>query len=123
MQPATVRGARVIGTARPESHAFLSGLGATPVPYRPGLAERVRVLGGARIDFALDIAGAGSPAEFMAITGDARLWSPLPTSRDPLAECASRAASTVENRTDATDLRNRCRRRETSAESSSDRRR
>jgi NADPH:quinone reductase-like Zn-dependent oxidoreductase len=66
VQLATARGARVIGTARPESHAFLAGLGAVPVTYGAGLAERVR-----DVDVALDVAGAGSLDELTAITGDA----------------------------------------------------
>lgn len=69
VQLAAARGARVIGTARPENHAFLTGLGATPVTYGPGLAERVRALGIPRVDLALDVAGAGSLDELIAITG------------------------------------------------------
>ncbi|MGW3174908.1 zinc-binding dehydrogenase [Streptomyces sp. NPDC001153] len=65
------RGARVIGTARPESHAFVSGLGATPVSYGPGLVARLRALGVARVDLALDVAGAGSLDELVTITGEA----------------------------------------------------
>lgn len=60
---------RVIGTARPESHAFLTGLGATPLTYGPGLAARVRALGIPRVDLALDVAGAGSLDELIATTG------------------------------------------------------
>jgi NADPH:quinone reductase-like Zn-dependent oxidoreductase len=69
VQLATARGARVIGTARPESHAFLADLGATPVTYGAGLAERVRALGLPRVDLALDVAGAGSLEELIAVTG------------------------------------------------------
>ncbi|MFC4121749.1 NADP-dependent oxidoreductase [Nonomuraea zeae] len=74
---AIARGAHVIGTARPESHAFLAELGAVPVAYGPGLADRVRALapapavapGAGRVDLALDVAGAGSLPELIAITG------------------------------------------------------
>ena len=66
VQLAAARGARVIGTARPESHAFLADLGAIPVSYGPGLPERVP----ARVDLALDVAGAGSLGELTALTGD-----------------------------------------------------
>ena len=69
VQLAAARGARVIGTGRPASHAFLAGLGALPVSYGPGLASRVRDLG--PVDLALDVAGAGSLDELAAITGDA----------------------------------------------------
>lgn len=68
VQLAVARGARVIGTARPGSHGFLASLGAIPVTYGDGLAERVRDL--APVDLALDVAGAGSLGALVAITGD-----------------------------------------------------
>jgi NADPH:quinone reductase-like Zn-dependent oxidoreductase len=71
VQLASARGARVIGTARPDSHDFLAGLGVIPVAYGPGLAERVRSLGVGLPDLALDVAGAGSLEELIAVTGDA----------------------------------------------------
>jgi NADPH:quinone reductase-like Zn-dependent oxidoreductase len=69
VQLAAARGARVIGTGRPGSHPFLAGLGALPVAYGPGLAGRVRDLG--PVDLALDVAGAGSLDDLVALTGDA----------------------------------------------------
>jgi NADPH:quinone reductase-like Zn-dependent oxidoreductase len=69
VQLASARGARVIGTARPGSHDFLASLGAIPVTYGPGLAERVRGLGLGLPDLALDVAGAGSLGELIAVTG------------------------------------------------------
>lgn len=71
VQLATARGARVIGTARAESHGFLADLGATPVAYGPGLAARIRALGGSDVDLALDVAGAGSLDELVDLTGEA----------------------------------------------------
>ncbi|MFE5141358.1 NADP-dependent oxidoreductase [Streptomyces fagopyri] len=71
VQLGVARGARVIGTGRPGSHGFLAGLGAIPVAYGPGLAERVRALGVPRIDRALDVAGAGSLGELIALAGGA----------------------------------------------------
>ncbi|KIF70075.1 NADPH:quinone reductase [Streptomyces sp. AcH 505] len=71
VQLATARGARVIGTARAESHGFLADLGATPVAYGPGLAARIRALGGSDVDLALDVAGAGSLEELIDLTGEA----------------------------------------------------
>lgn len=44
VQLARLRGARVIGTARPANHALLAGLGAEPTEYGPGLVGRVRAL-------------------------------------------------------------------------------
>ncbi|MEU1588129.1 NADP-dependent oxidoreductase [Micromonospora sp. NPDC005710] len=70
VQLATARGIRVIGTARTDNHAFLSQLGATPVTYGPGLADRVNALGVPRVHRALDVAGAGSLPELLALTGD-----------------------------------------------------
>ncbi|MEU6414613.1 NADP-dependent oxidoreductase [Microbispora sp. NPDC046933] len=69
VQLAVARGARVIGTARPENHAFIARLGAVPVAYGPGLAERVRALAAGGVDLALDVAGAGSLRELVTITG------------------------------------------------------
>ncbi|GAB2809696.1 NADP-dependent oxidoreductase [Actinoallomurus bryophytorum] len=67
VQLTVARGARVIGTGRPESHGFIDRLGATPVTYGPGLPGRVGGLG--RVDRALDVAGAGSLPELVAIAG------------------------------------------------------
>jgi NADPH:quinone reductase-like Zn-dependent oxidoreductase len=71
VQLAVARGARVIGTARPENHRLLTELGAEPVDYGPGLPARVRALTTAPVTAALDIAGAGSLAELIALTGSA----------------------------------------------------
>ncbi|MEU4720526.1 NADP-dependent oxidoreductase [Nonomuraea dietziae] len=55
VQIARRRGARVIGTGREENHDYLRSLGAIPVVYGEGLADRVRALG--QVDAALDGAG------------------------------------------------------------------
>lgn len=58
VQIAHARGARVIGTAAPANHEFLIDLGAVPVAYGPGLADRVRAAAGDRpVDAAIDTAG------------------------------------------------------------------
>lgn len=62
---AIARGAQVIGTGRPESFDFLASLGARPVGYGPGLGERVT----APVDRALDVAGAGSLSDLVALAG------------------------------------------------------
>ncbi|WP_436493581.1 NADP-dependent oxidoreductase [Actinokineospora sp. HUAS TT18] len=54
-QLAVLWGARVIGTASERNHAYLRSLGAIPVAYGDGLAERVRALG--PVDAALDAVG------------------------------------------------------------------
>jgi NADPH:quinone reductase-like Zn-dependent oxidoreductase len=64
VQLAVARGVRVIGTGRADSQEFIAGLGARPTTYGPGLAERVGTA-----DRALDVGGAGSLPELIAITG------------------------------------------------------
>jgi NADPH:quinone reductase-like Zn-dependent oxidoreductase len=57
VQLARARGARVIGTASPASHAYLAALGADPVVYGDGLADRVRSLAPNGVDAAVDAVG------------------------------------------------------------------
>ena len=57
IQLAAARGARVIGTASEENHGFLRSLGAIPVAYGPGLADRVREAAPEGVDAVLDGAG------------------------------------------------------------------
>lgn len=56
-QLAVALGARVIGTASERNHDFLRDLGAEPVGYGEGLAERVRALAPEGVDAALDFVG------------------------------------------------------------------
>ena len=57
VQLAVGRGASVVGTASPPRHAFLRDLGATPVTYGPGLADRVRAAAPDGVSAALDLVG------------------------------------------------------------------
>ena len=57
VQIGVARGARVIGTASERNHDYLRGLGAAPVAYGDGLAERVRALAGGPVDAVADFAG------------------------------------------------------------------
>jgi NADPH:quinone reductase len=57
VQLAAGRGATVIATASPARHEFLRELGATPVAYGDGLADRVRAAAGQGVDAALDLVG------------------------------------------------------------------
>ncbi len=57
VQIAVALGARVIGTASERNHDFLRGLGAEPVVYGEGLADRVRELAPEGVDAALDFVG------------------------------------------------------------------
>ncbi|KJS63339.1 NADP-dependent oxidoreductase [Streptomyces rubellomurinus] len=57
VQIAVALGARVIGTASDRNHDYLRGLGAEPVAYGDGLAERVRALAPEGVDAVLDLVG------------------------------------------------------------------
>jgi NADPH2:quinone reductase len=57
VQLAAARGATVLGTASPGKHDLLRELGATPVAYGPGLADRVRAAAPQGIDAAIDTVG------------------------------------------------------------------
>ncbi|MFE0103489.1 NADP-dependent oxidoreductase [Streptomyces sp. NPDC059009] len=69
VQFAVVRGARVIGTASPANHDYLRSLGAEPVAYGEGMAERVRALAPDGVDLALDVAGSGVLPELVDLAG------------------------------------------------------
>ncbi|WP_406346164.1 NADP-dependent oxidoreductase [Streptomyces sp. NBC_00648] len=60
VQIAVALGARVIGTASERNHDFLRELGAEPVTYGDGLADRVRALAPDGVDAALDFVGEGA---------------------------------------------------------------
>ncbi|MET4223661.1 NADP-dependent oxidoreductase [Oerskovia enterophila] len=66
VQIAVARGARVIGTASERNHEYLRSLGAEPVTYGEGLAERVRALAPDGVDAVLDYIG----GEALATTPD-----------------------------------------------------
>ncbi|MGW5650632.1 NADP-dependent oxidoreductase [Streptomyces humi] len=59
VQLAVARGTTVIGTASPANHDYLRSLGAVPVTYGDGLADRVRALAPQGIDAVADTAGHG----------------------------------------------------------------
>jgi NADPH:quinone reductase-like Zn-dependent oxidoreductase len=69
VQLAVQRGARVIGTGSPGTHDALRSLGAEPVTYGDGMAERVRLLMPSGVDFALDVAGSGVLPELVQLAG------------------------------------------------------
>jgi NADPH:quinone reductase-like Zn-dependent oxidoreductase len=72
VQLAVARGARVIGTASAANHDYLRLLGAEPVTYGEGMAERVRALAPAGVDVALDVAGSGVLPELIDLAGGAK---------------------------------------------------
>jgi NADPH:quinone reductase-like Zn-dependent oxidoreductase len=70
VQIAVARGATVIGTASEANHDYLRELGAIPITYGDGLAERVAAVAPGGVDAALDTAGSGSLADIVALVGD-----------------------------------------------------
>ena len=67
-QLAVARGAAVIGAAAPRDHALVRDLGAVPVSYGPGLADRVREIV-ASVDAVIDAAGKGELKEAVDLAG------------------------------------------------------
>ena len=57
VQLAVIRGAKAVATASPARHELLKDLGAIPVAYGPGLADRVAVAAPGGVDAALDLVG------------------------------------------------------------------
>jgi NADPH:quinone reductase-like Zn-dependent oxidoreductase len=70
VQVARARGLKVIGTASARNHDLLRTLGATPIEYGEGLAERVAAVAPGGVDAAADLAGKGSLDELVRIVGD-----------------------------------------------------
>ncbi|KIQ61710.1 NADPH:quinone reductase [Kitasatospora griseola] len=72
LQFARARGITVVGTASEGNHAYLRELGAIPVAYGEGLAERVRAAAPGGVDRALDASGkADELAVSIELTGSA----------------------------------------------------
>jgi NADPH:quinone reductase-like Zn-dependent oxidoreductase len=67
-QLAVFRSATVIGAAAPRDHDLVRGLGAVPVAYGPGLADRVRD-SVASVDAVLDAAGKGGLSDAVELAG------------------------------------------------------
>lgn len=72
VQFAVHRGARVIGTGSPATHDYLRSLGAEPVAYGAGMAQRVRAIVPEGVDSALDVAGSGVLPELIDLAGGAQ---------------------------------------------------
>lgn len=67
-QLAVGRGATVIGAAAPRDHNLVRDLGAVPVSYGPGLADRVRQVA-PTVDAVLDAAGQGGLRDGIDLAG------------------------------------------------------
>lgn len=57
VQLATAAGIRVLGTAGPTRHDYLGSLGATPLTYGDGLADRIAAAAPDGVDGSIDLAG------------------------------------------------------------------
>lgn len=76
VQLAVAGGWRVIGTASEENHEYLRSLGAEPVAYGDGLADRVRALAPGGVDAVADLFGkATRPASVELLAGGGALAS------------------------------------------------
>ena len=62
VQMALARGATVVASSSEANHDYLREIGATPVLYGQGMAERVRAAAGGPVDAVFDVAGK-TPAE------------------------------------------------------------
>lgn len=69
-QLALLRGATVVGTASPDNHEYLRGLGAVPVGYGDGQADRIRAAAEGPIDAVLDTAGHENLRTAVGLTED-----------------------------------------------------
>ena len=67
VQMALARGARVVASASQANHDYLRELGATPVRYGQGVAERVRAAAGGRVDAVFDVAGKTPVEELISL--------------------------------------------------------
>ena len=67
VQMALARGAKVIASASEANHDDLRELGATPVTYGQGLAERVRDAAGGPVDAVFDVAGKSPVQELISL--------------------------------------------------------
>jgi NADPH:quinone reductase-like Zn-dependent oxidoreductase len=57
VQMAIARGAKLVASASEANHDYLREIGATPVLYGQGVAERVRAAAGGPVDAVFDVAG------------------------------------------------------------------
>jgi NADPH:quinone reductase-like Zn-dependent oxidoreductase len=67
VQMALARGAKVIASASEANHQYLRELGATPVGYGQGVAERVRAAAGGPVDAVFDVAGKTPVQELISL--------------------------------------------------------
>ena len=67
VQMALARGARVVASASEANQDYLREIGAIPVRYGQGVAERIRVAAGGPVDAVLDVAGKTPVEELISL--------------------------------------------------------
>lgn len=70
VQVAVARGATVVATARSADHDYLSALGATPVQYGSGVADRIRAAVPTGVDAVFDVVGKTALDELVSLVPD-----------------------------------------------------
>jgi NADPH:quinone reductase-like Zn-dependent oxidoreductase len=70
VQMAIVRGARVIASSSEANHDYLREIGATPVLYGEGVADRVRTAAGGQVDAVFDVMGRTPVEELVSLTAE-----------------------------------------------------
>jgi NADPH:quinone reductase-like Zn-dependent oxidoreductase len=70
VQLAQALGARVIASAGQSNQDYLRELGAIPVVYGQGVADRVRQAAGGRVDGVYDVAGKTPPQELVSLVAE-----------------------------------------------------
>jgi NADPH:quinone reductase-like Zn-dependent oxidoreductase len=70
VQMALARGVNVIASASEANHDYLREIGATPVRYGQGLAERVRAAAGGPVDAVFDVAGKTPVEELISLASE-----------------------------------------------------
>jgi NADPH:quinone reductase-like Zn-dependent oxidoreductase len=70
VQMAIARGARVIASAGTGNHDYLREIGATPVLYGEGVADRVRDAAGGPVDAVFDVAGRTPIEELIGLVAE-----------------------------------------------------
>lgn len=67
VQMAVARGARVVASASEANHGYLREIGAIPVLYGEGVADRVRAAAGGAVDAVFDVAGKTPVEELVSL--------------------------------------------------------
>lgn len=75
VQLARLRGLDVVGAASPAKHPLLTRLGARPVAYGDGVADRIRAAAPGGIDGALDLVGGAALRAVAGVVPAGRLYS------------------------------------------------